>query len=99
MDILAENDEDLWEDEVEEVVESPFDLPQSSSKLRFDCDTSVNFYKNGPKYKQIDLTDACQDGVCDANPVYGRINDNDAAIAYCEEKCNSALSYCEGFFF
>lgn len=72
----------------------------SKHPRNWSCDTSVNFMNNGPAYNQIDLTDGCrEDGVCDANPVYGRHCDNERAIEYCKEKCDEMEQNCEGFFF
>merc|ERR1711881_777141 len=64
----------------------------------YDCDHSVNFITGGPAYSQISLTDGCSGNVCDANPKYGAPNNNDKAIEYCQDECNSRAQ-CEGFFF
>jgi hypothetical protein len=53
------------------------------------CDDTVNFMSPGPAYSQISLTDYCSGSVCDANPKYGAPNDNDRAIAYCQDECNT----------
>jgi hypothetical protein len=68
----------------------------------WECDTSVNWMNNGPPYRQIDLTDYCHDGICDANPKYGEPNNDDEAVKYCQRECenrNSMDIACEGFFF
>lgn len=73
----------------------------------FTCDRTVNWMNNGPAYSQISLTDGCgmHNGICDMNPVYaadGHTNNNEEAIAYCQEKCVERIDNgdaCEGFFF
>jgi hypothetical protein len=50
-------------------------------------------------YSQISLTDPCDNnGVCNANPIYGEMNCPKRAVAYCKAQCDES-SQCEGFFF
>ena len=68
----------------------------------FECDTRVNWMRQGPNYSQISLTDGCNHGVCDANPRYGGANDNARALQYCQHTCNKRNGdgqRCDGFFY
>jgi hypothetical protein len=66
-------------------------------KITWACDTSKNWI-NGMRYSQIQLTDSCKNGVCDANPKYGAPMTAGRATTYCKKQC-AARSSCTGFFF
>merc|ERR1712061_765 len=82
-----------------------------------DIDWNYNFIDEAywaVTYYQINLTDYCHDGVCDAHPkylpakqIYDHLNSDEAALAYCMDVCTFQAGFpnntdspgCVGFFY
>lgn len=70
---------------------------QSTHSSTWDCSLKYNFISD-VAYAQIALTDSCdRNAVCNANPKYvpnyAKTNDIDAAVKFCQDKCEDAQAF------
>ena len=52
----------------------------------WECRDDINTY-DGWDYSKVALTNVDGDDCTSCNPVYGDVNNNEKALAYCQKKC------------